>query len=200
MDLECFCRLSPNHTYLTCRNFLCQYSVIAETTVKQRAFAFIIDRLRVPTLGYPALFTAALFLAQWTHRHKPTCAGFRQTVVRLEEKLARYRLDCFPGPFVSMQTECSRGVGGGTSVSRFIKNANFWRFCGSIRACVIRFTLSPISSQSIRVVIDVSSTIYLRLKPHLVKISSDIVTEYSCQVCNLSMMFCRSDRRLCWLG
>ena len=44
---------------------------MVETTVKQRAFAFIIDRLRVPTLGYPALFTPALFLAQWTHRHKP---------------------------------------------------------------------------------------------------------------------------------
>ena len=71
---------------------------------------------------------------------------------------------------------------------------------GTIRACVIRFTLSPVSSQNIRVVVDVSSTIYLRLKPHLVKISSDIVTEYSCQVCILSMMFCRSDRRLCWLG
>ena len=200
MNFECFCRLSPNHTYLTYRNFLCQYSVIAETTVKQRAFAFIIDRLRVPTLGYPALFTPALFLAQWTHRHKPTCAGFRQTVVPLAEKLARYRLDCFPSPFVSMQTECSKGVGGETSVSRFIKNANFWRFCGSIRACMIRFTLSWSPAKSIRVVIDVSGTIYLRLKPHLVKISSDIVTEYSCQVCILSMMFGRSDRRLCWLG
>ena len=30
-------------------------------------------------LGNPALFTPALFLAQCTHRHKPTCAGFRQT-------------------------------------------------------------------------------------------------------------------------
>ena len=146
MNFECFRRLSPNHTYLTCRNFLYQYSVMAETTVKQRAFALIIDRLRVPMLGNPALFTPVLFLAQWTHRHKPKCVGFRQTVVRLAEKLARYRLDCFPRPLCVMQTECSRGVGGGTSVSRFINNANFWRFCGSIRACVIRFTLSQISS------------------------------------------------------
>ena len=38
-----------------------------------------------------------------------------------------------------------------------------------------------------------SSEIYLRLKPYLVvKISSDIVTEHCCQVCVLSMMFCRS--------
>ena len=43
-----------------------------------------------------------------------------------------------------------------------------------------------------------SSEIYLRLKPYLVvKISCDIVTEHCCQVCVLSMMFCRSDCRLC---
>ena len=40
--------------------------------------------------------------------------------------------------------------------------------------------------------------IYLRLKPYLVvKISSDIVTEQCCQVCIMSMMFCRSDCLLC---
>ena len=42
MDFECFCRLSTNHTYLTCRKCVCQYSVMTETTVKQRAFAFIV--------------------------------------------------------------------------------------------------------------------------------------------------------------
>ena len=43
-----------------------------------------------------------------------------------------------------------------------------------------------------------SGEICLRLKPYLVvKISSDIVTKHCCQVCVLSMMFCRSDCRLC---
>ena len=28
MCFECFCRLSPNYTYLTCRNLVCQHSVI----------------------------------------------------------------------------------------------------------------------------------------------------------------------------
>ena len=43
-----------------------------------------------------------------------------------------------------------------------------------------------------------SGEIYLRLKPYLVaEISSDIVTQHCCQVCVLSMMFCRSDCRLC---
>ena len=45
-----------------------------------------------------------------------------------------------------------------------------------------------------------SGEIYLRLKPYLVvKISSDIVTEHCCQVCVLSMMFCRS-AAVCWHG
>ena len=202
MNFECFCRLSPNHTYLTCRNFLCRYSVMAETTtVKQRAFVFIIDRLQVPTLGYPSglVYAGAIFSAvdttSYTHVRgiPPDCGSPGGEVGTVPFRL-------FPWPLCLMQTECSKGVGRVTSVCRFIKNANSWRLCASIRACVIRFTLSPVSSQNICVVIDVSSTIYLWLKPHLVKISSDIVTEYSCQVCILSMIFCRSDRRLCWLG
>ena len=43
------------------------------------------------------------------------------------------------------------------------------------------------------------NAIYLRSKSYLVfKISSDIMTKHCCQVCVLSMMFCRSDSRLCW--
>ena len=43
-----------------------------------------------------------------------------------------------------------------------------------------------------------SGEIYLRLKPYLVvKMFLDIVTEHCCQVCVLSMIFCRSDCRLC---
>ena len=42
----CFCRLSTNHTYLTCRNFVCQHSVMAETTVKRRVFVFIVFNLQ----------------------------------------------------------------------------------------------------------------------------------------------------------
>ena len=149
----------------------------------------------VSGLVYAGAIFSAVDTMSWTHVRgiPPDCGLPGGEVGTLPFRL-------FPRPPCLMQTECSRGVGGGTSVCRFIKNANFWRLCGSIRACVIRFTLSPVSSQSIRVVIDVSGTIYPRLKPHLVKICSDIVTEYSCQVCILSIMFCRSDRRLCWLG
>ena len=43
MDFQCFCRLSLNYTYLTCRNFVCQHSVMVQTTLKPRAFAFILS-------------------------------------------------------------------------------------------------------------------------------------------------------------
>ena len=45
-SFACFCRLSTNHTYLTCRKFVCQHSVMAETTVKLRAFVFIVFELQ----------------------------------------------------------------------------------------------------------------------------------------------------------
>ena len=69
----------------------------------------------------------------------------------------------------------------------------------------MRGTLVSNQKQNIRVVIEfvsqllavLSGEVYLRLKPYLVvQISSDIVTEHWCQVCVLSMMFCRSDCRL----
>ena len=43
MDFQFFCRLSLIYTYLTCRNFVCQHSVMVETTLKPRAFAFIVS-------------------------------------------------------------------------------------------------------------------------------------------------------------
>ena len=43
MDFQCFCRLLLKCTYLTCRNFVCQHSVMVETTLKLRAFAFIVS-------------------------------------------------------------------------------------------------------------------------------------------------------------
>ena len=59
---ERFCRFSPNYTYVTYRHFLCQLSVMAEATVKQRAFSF--TDFNFQRLGYPASFTSALFLTK----------------------------------------------------------------------------------------------------------------------------------------
>ena len=42
MDFGCFYRLSANYTHLTYRYVVCLYSVMAETIVKHRAFAFIV--------------------------------------------------------------------------------------------------------------------------------------------------------------
>ena len=41
LDFTSSYRFSPNHTHLTCRNFICQQSAITETTVKQRPLAII---------------------------------------------------------------------------------------------------------------------------------------------------------------
>ena len=73
MDFQCFCRLSLNYTYLTCRNFVCQHSVMVETTLKPCAFAYMVSYF--PTcIGKPgAIFSA----------HVNIRPVFRQTVFAL---------------------------------------------------------------------------------------------------------------------
>ena len=58
----CFCRLSTNHTYLTCRNFVCQHSVTAETTVKRCAFVFIVFELQNVLKMYCECWNTQLFI------------------------------------------------------------------------------------------------------------------------------------------
>ena len=59
---ECFYRLSPNYTYLKSRNFVCQHSVMVETTVKQRVFAPLsckISKIVIRSIVYVgAIFSA----------------------------------------------------------------------------------------------------------------------------------------------
>ena len=70
----CFCRLSTNYTYLTCWNFVCQHSVMAETTVNQRAFAFI--SCSISKIGLSRfVYVGAIFSAV------NTCRGFHLTVI-----------------------------------------------------------------------------------------------------------------------
>ena len=70
----CFCRLTTNHTYLTCWNFVCQHSVMAETTVKWRAFAFI--AIHFQSIGLSRfVYVGAIFSAVNTRR------GFHLTVI-----------------------------------------------------------------------------------------------------------------------
>ena len=87
-----------------------------------------------------------------------------------------------------------RGCRQGTSVCRFKSVPT----CGPISACAARKSPAKIFVLLSSSLAMLSSEIYLRLKPYLVvEISSDIVTEHCCQVCVLSMMFCRSYCRLC---
>ena len=58
-------RLSTNHTYLTCWNYVCQHSVMAETTVKQHAFAFIAFHFQSIGLSH-FVYVGAVFSAVTT--------------------------------------------------------------------------------------------------------------------------------------
>ena len=67
MDFQCFCRLSLNYTYLTCRNVACQHSVMVETALKLHAFAFNVFDLQ-NVLGNPVLFLVHLNIRQTSCR------------------------------------------------------------------------------------------------------------------------------------
>ena len=147
VDFGCFCRLSPNHIKLTYRNFLCQYSVMVEITVK-RAFAFIVlDSQHGETrLCYAGTIFSAVKINTMSHTSwiPPDCGppgGEVGTVL--------FRL--FPRPLCHMHGVYSGGNRGGNQPIALHKRANF---VIAPTDCRMRdTTLSPISSQSIRVVV-----------------------------------------------
>ena len=87
IDFESFCGLSPNYTYLTCRKCERQHSLVAETTVKQCAFAFIMFDFRIGIPGF--VYVGAIFSAI-NIRHNVTTprAGILSDCGRLAEKMA----------------------------------------------------------------------------------------------------------------
>ena len=92
-----------------------------------------------------------------------------------------------------------RSHGVGTSVCRFNSVPTWWLW-GPISACAARHSAARVLVLLLSSLLSMLSEIYLRLKPYVVvKISSDIVTEHCCQICILSMMFCRS-AAVCWHG
>ena len=115
----CFCKLSPNYIYLTCRNFVCEHSVIAKATVKRCAFAFNVFDLQILRWHY---FSANMSQNVITPRAwiPPDCD-------RLAEKLALLHLRLFPQPFSNHAMVCSGGVGEGTSECR-LKNVPTWKW------------------------------------------------------------------------
>ena len=149
---------------------------------------FCLYRVRFSVLGYPASFTFALFLAQWTH-HKPDCG-----LPGGEVGTAAFRL--LPRPLCFTQRSVAEAIG---REPAYVASPEYRLcYCTDWFPRVRHATLSPISSQSICVVFMLSGAIYLRLKLHsAARMSINIVTEYCCHVCAVSMMLCRSDRRLC---
>ena len=64
LDFTSFCGFLPYQTHLACRNFICQHSVIAQTTVKQRPLAFILFKFQC--WDSPAFHLSELFSARKT--------------------------------------------------------------------------------------------------------------------------------------
>ena len=91
---ECFCRLSAYYTYFTCRNCVCQPSVMAETTVNHSAFAFIVFDFQH---WVAKLRLRRRYFQHSKHSVTTPRAGITPDYGRLAEKLA---LNRFPGPFL----------------------------------------------------------------------------------------------------
>ena len=167
-----------NYTYLTCQNFVCQHSVVAETIGKQRAlFAFIVPDFHV--LGHPVSFTSRYC---WHSKHQANVNTTWRDSARLwspggEAGTGAFRL--FPRPRLFHATEVEEALEREPA-------------CVASKVCQLDDPARVVVLLSM-----LSGEIYLRLKPYLVvKISSDVVTKHFCQVCILFMMLCRSD---CWL-
>ena len=95
---------------------------MAETTVKQDAFAFIASNFQ-HVLEHPASHRA-IFSAVNIRQTSSSWAGIPPDCGRLAEKLALKHLDCFPGPFYFMPQRLRRHRGGNQCVS-LQKCANF---------------------------------------------------------------------------
>ena len=156
---------SPNYTYLTCRNFVCQYSVMPETTLKQRTFIVF----EFQHSGIPGFFYVGAILAQWT-RHIAR-EGFCQTALSGGE-VGTLAFRLFPQALLSRATECSGGNRGGNQGIFLSQRANL--VIARTDLCM-REMLPCLQSRTIVFMLlsVLSGAIYLRLKPHLVvKISN----------------------------
>ena len=132
----------------------CQHSVMSETTVKQHAFAFIVFDFQNWDTRLHRLYFSEVNIRQTWHTMCRDSAGLWSP----GGEVALLRLRLFPRALLSDAKECSRGVGEETSACRFL-----YQLCD----CSDRFA-------HVRHATFVCE-IYLRLKPLVVKTSSDIV-------------------------
>ena len=156
-------------------------------------FLFIVSNFQ-HVLGIPVLFLAPTLTSG--KRHQWSCRDSTRLCSPCGEVGTRSVSTVSPAPLISCHW-----VLWGQLVS-LQKCANLaWWLCGPISAYAGRKSpparIFVLLSSSLSML---SGEIYVILKPYLdVKISFDIVTEHCCQVCVLSMMFCRS-AAVCWHG
>ena len=142
-------------------------------------------------IGKPGVIFSAVVNMQQTSRAgiPPDCA------VRLAEKLTLVAFRLFsPAAMISCHWVLW-GHRSGTSVCRFKCVPTWW-----LRELIKRMRGTLFSQSTLVCYRCALKSIWDWMKPYLVvKISSDILTEYCCQVCVLSIMFCRSVA-VCWHG
>ena len=130
MDFECFCSLSLNYTYFTCRNFVCQHSVMVETTLKPRAFAFIVSNIQ-------RYFSARKHQAK---RHQWSCRDSARLRSPCGEVGTRSVSTVFPDPLISCHWVLCVSL---QKCANLVTVRTEWRMRGTL-----------VSSHNIRVVIE----------------------------------------------
>ena len=169
---------------------------MAKTTLKPRAFVFIVSEFSNMNWETGTIFSAVVNMRQTSRaRILPDC-------VRLAEKLEIVAFRLFPRPLWFHATECCGAVGREPACVAS-KVCQFGDCEDRLSACTARYSPARVLTCCYYRVcyrcLAVKS-IWDWMKPYLVvKISSDIVTENCCQVCVLTMMFCRSVA-VCWHG
>ena len=182
MLLLAFAKLYTPHKQKSCN----QHSAMTETTVKQRAFAFIMLDLKKWDSGF---VNDGTFLAQLTPRAGiPPVIAWRRTRHRIKTVSSAH--------FISRNRSVAAAYGRkpGYVASKKCQLGDCVNRFAHARLLPCVSSLQPEYSRCNRCL--AVKSIWDRSLYLVVKISSDIMTQHCSQICVLFMMFCRSD---CWL-
>ena len=115
--------------------YACQPSVMAVTTVNQRAFAFIVFDIGISGFVY----IGAIFVTANTS-HNTTCRdSARLWLPGWKVSTVAFRL--FPRPLLSHEAECNGGIGEGSSICHFTRVPTWW-LRGLICTCTTHYLVS----------------------------------------------------------
>ena len=151
----------------------------------------------ISNIGIPGFVYVGAIFSSVNYFTTPR-AGLRQTVVAWRRSWHCSTWTVSPTP-LWCATECSGCIGEGTTIFHFTRVPTSLGGCADpICACATRYPVSNLPPTVFVLLSMLSGAMSQRLTPYsVVKIFSDIVTKHCCQVYLLSMMFCRSNWRMC---